>query len=166
MRFGTKSQSTVRLGYPIIPLINVALLLLVFFVWSLKINGAQDLGQRNIPIGQRPVAVVDHSLSEIKVGLRSDRAGNLTRVTLGSIDLGNDDAAFDRLNAEILGIVSRSGNPLRRDIEVEIDADYETQYKYVVRAVAKCSGRYDPETRQVTRYVEKIKFAAPHQPQG
>lgn len=166
MRFGTHLKPFERPGFPLVPLINVALLLLIFFVWGLNVDGVQSFGHQNLPLGSRAITATELNLAEIKVGLRSDRAGNLTRVTLGSIDLGHDDAAFERLNKEVLAIVSRSGNPLRRDVEVEIDADYETQYKYVARAVAKCSGRFDPETRQVTRYVEKIKFAAPHQPQG
>ena len=63
-------------------------------------------------------------------------------------------------------IIGRPGNPLTKDVEVEIDADYETQYKYVVKAISKCTGRYDPGTKQVTRYVEKIKFAPPHKPKA
>ena len=88
------------------------------------------------------------------------------QLTLGSRNLGNDEMAFERLNKEILKIIGRPGNPLAKDIEVEIDADYETQYKYVVKAISKCTGRLDPGSKQVARYVEKIKFAPPHKPKG
>ena len=88
------------------------------------------------------------------------------RLTLGSKNLGNDDLAFERLNKEILQIIGRPGNPLTKDIEVEIDADYETQYKYVVKAISKCTGQLDPGSNQVARYVEKIKVAPPHKPKA
>lgn len=70
------------------------------------------------------------------------------------------------LNGEILKIIGRPGNPLAHDISVTIDADYECQYKYIVKAISRCTGRYDPTTQQVTRYVEKIKFAPAHLPKG
>ena len=102
----------------------------------------------------------------IKVGLRCDLDGKLTQLTLGERNLGNDDAAFERLNREILRIIGRPGNPLAGNLEVELDADFECQYKYVVKAISRCTGRFDPQTQQVSRYVEKIKFAPPHQPKG
>jgi hypothetical protein len=88
----------------------------------------------------------------------------LTQLTLGSKNLGTDDAAFVCLNQEILRIIGRPGNPLTKDVEVEIDADFETHYHYVVKAISNCTGRLDPQTRQVARFVEKIKFAPPHLP--
>ena len=37
---------------------------------------------------------------------------------------------------EILKIIGRPGNPATKNIEVELDADYECQYKYVVKAIS------------------------------
>jgi hypothetical protein len=34
----------------------------------------------------------------------------------------------------------------------------------VIRAISKCTGRLDPQTKQMIRYVEKIKFSPPKQP--
>jgi hypothetical protein len=131
---------------------------------NLKIVAQEKEFNFNLPFGSPKVISTDHIVADIKVGLRSDREGNLTEVTINSKDLGHDDAAFERLNKEILKIIGRPGGPLTKEIEVEIDADFETQYKYVVRAISKCSGRFDPGTKQLARYIEKIKFASPHQP--
>jgi len=146
-------------------MIDVIFLLLIFFMLNLKIFTPESNYSVNMPISG-PSAQVDQHLPEIKVTLRSDRDGNLTEVALGSKNLGNTDAAFERLNREILAIIGRPGNPLTKEVEVEIDADYETQYKYVVRAISKCTGRFDPESKQIARYVEKIKFAPPHKPKA
>jgi hypothetical protein len=32
--------------------------------------------------------------------------------------------------------------------------------------VTECTGRLDPDGRQIARYVEKVKFAPPHKPRG
>ena len=49
---------------------------------------------------------------------------------------------------------------MAQDVEVEIDADYDLRYEYIIKAVSKCTGRLDSRGN-VIRYVEKVKFAAP-----
>jgi biopolymer transport protein ExbD len=166
MKFSSgNSPSLIRL--PLVPLFDVMLLLLMFFMLNLKGISSSRHFTVNLPVGPPvPASAPAAGLSDIKVGLRSDREGRLTQLTLGSKNLGNNDAAFDRLNREILQIIGRPGNPLARDVEVEIDADYETDYRYVVKAISKCTGRMDPQTKQIARYVEKIKFAPPHKPKA
>lgn len=164
MKFGTRSAGPVRVLFPLAPLISVIFQLLMFFLLNLKIISPEMNFNINMPISAPKTPLAEQTVPDIKVGLHSDRQGNLTSITLGSKNLGNDEAAFERLNKGILTIIGRPGNPLTKEIEVEIDADFETQYKYVVRAISKCSGRYDPNTKQLARYVEKIKFAPPHRP--
>ena len=166
MKLRNRSSTLTKVGIPIAPMIAVIFLLLIFFMLNLKIVSTDANFKFNLPIGAPSVAAAEQNLPEIKVGMVSDRQGNLVQLTLGSKNLGNDDLAFEHLNKEILQIIGRPGNPLTKDIEVEIDADYETQYKYVVKAISKCTGRLDPGSKQVARYVEKIKFAPPHKPKA
>ena len=166
MNFRKRMTGPTRVNIPMAPMIDVVFLLLIFFMLNLKIVSPEGNFNLNMPISVPNTMAIEKSLPEIKIGLRSDRDGNLSELTFGSQNLGNDDAAFDRLNQEILKIIGRPGNPLTKNVEVEIDADFETQYKYVVKAISKCTGRYDPETKQLARYVEKIKFAPPHKPKG
>ncbi|HEY4258555.1 MAG TPA: biopolymer transporter ExbD [Schlesneria sp.] len=149
---------------PLAPMINVIFLLLVFSMLSMKIVSPEANFDINLPVTAPSHALSHANGHDIKVGLESDRDGNLTQLTLGGTNLGNDEAAFDRLNKEILLLIGRPGHPQTKDIEVEIDADYECQYQYVVKAISRCTGKFDPQTHQVARYVEKIKFAPPHRP--
>ena len=159
-------QPTKKVEFPMAPLIAVMFQFLFFFMLNLTtFNRDGDLNSR-LPVTLPALARPPLNISSIKVGIRSDRDGNLTQLSLGSKNLGSDDAAFDRLNGEILAMIGRPGNPLASDIEVEIDADFETQYKYVVKAISKCTGRFDPDTKQVARYIEKIRFAPPHKPKA
>ena len=159
-----KPSSLSKGEIPMAPMIDIVFQLLIFFMLNLKIVAPEGNFNINLPISAPSNAPSDVNLPDIKVGLRSDRDGNLVQLTLGGNNLGNDNAAFDRLNAEILKIIGRPGNPLTKDIEVELDADFECQYKYVVKAISRCTGRFDQKTQSVTRYIEKIKFAPPHKP--
>lgn len=162
----SKSSAPSKVEIPMAPMIDIVFQLLIFFMLNLKIVAPEGNFNINLPISAPSNAPADVSLPDIKVGLRSDQDGNLTQLTLGGNNLGNNEAAFDRLNKEILTLIGRPGNPLTKEIEVELDADYECQYKYVVKAISRCTGRFDPQTQQVARYVEKIKFAPPHKPKG
>ena len=159
-----KPSSLSKVEIPMAPMIDIVFQLLIFFMLNLKIVAPEGNFNINLPVSAPSNAPSDVNLPDIKVGLRSDRDGNLVQLTLGGNNLGNDNAAFERLNAEVLKIIGRPGNPLTKDIEVELDADFECQYKYVVKAISRCTGRVDPRTQAVTRYIEKIKFAPPHKP--
>ena len=164
MKLNNRSSSLSKVEIPMAPMIDIVFQLLIFFMLNLKIISPEGNFNINLPVNAPANAQQDVALPDIKVGLRSDRDGNLVQLTLGGNNLGNDNAAFDRLNAEILKLIGRPGNPATAQIEVELDADYECQYKYVVKAISRCSGRFDPQTQTIARYVEKIKFAPPHKP--
>lgn len=166
MKFRNRSTGPAKVEIPMAPMIDVIFQLLIFFLLNLRIVAPEGNYNLNMPVAGPRAISTEQNLPEIKVGLRSDREGNLIQLTFGSKDLGNDDVAFERLNNEILSIVGRPGNPLTKEVEVEIDADFETQYKYVVQAISKCTGRYDADNKQIARYIEKIKFAPPHPPKS
>uniref|UniRef100_A0A7C4LIG7 Biopolymer transporter ExbD n=1 Tax=Schlesneria paludicola TaxID=360056 RepID=A0A7C4LIG7_9PLAN len=149
------------------PMIDIVFQLLIFFLLQLKIVSPEGNFNVNLPIGApSPVKSDVLNIPDIKVGLRADADGNLTQITLGQLSLGNNELAFERLNSEILKMIQHPGTPLAKEVEVEIDADYELQYKYVIKAVSKCTGRIDPQTKQLVRYIEKIKFAPPRKPKS
>lgn len=87
----------------------------------------------------------DSWLPDIQVGLRTDIKGKFTQLTLGDRNLGRDDAAFRRLNREILTIIGRPGNPLTKEIAAVIDADENCTQADVARAVAACAGHIDDQ---------------------
>lgn len=163
LRFRLRLPASTRIPFPLASWIGVVLLLMVLAFSSLKSTAKETDFTRHLPL---PVVSGSSNtrLAEIRVGLHSDVAGNLTDITVGQYSLGGDSAAFDRLNAEILRLLTRTGNPFSQLVEVEIDADYELRYEYVIRAVAACSGRINPETKELVRFVERIKFTPPHRP--
>jgi biopolymer transport protein ExbD len=159
-----RTTEPTKVNLPMAAMLGVIFQLFVFFMLNLKIVSSEKNYNINMPASGPMAFAAQRTTPEIKVRLQSDRDGNLRSLSLGTKDLGNDDAAFERLNREILALIGRPGGPVAHDVEVEIDADFETQYKYVVQAISKCTGRFDPESRQAARYVEKIKFSQPHKP--
>jgi len=149
------------------PMIDCVFQLMIFFMLTLKIIAAEGNFDVNMPIGQSNNSEADVIAQDIKVRLKADSNGNLVNLQIGSRNLGNDDRAFAQLNEEILrAIGGHPGGPLAKDTEVELDADYNLHYKYIVQAISACTGRFDKRTKNVVRYIEKIKFAAPRKPAG
>ncbi|MCH7688404.1 MAG: biopolymer transporter ExbD [Planctomycetes bacterium] len=144
------------------PMIDVVFQLLIFFMLTFKIIAPEGDFNINMPIGT-PTQEEQTILPDIKVHLVAGPGGSLERVMLGRRNLGSDVQAFRRLNNEILKIIGKPGNPLNKDIEVEIKADFSLHYNYTVQAIAACTGRLDSKG-QMIRYIEKIKFAPPQRP--
>ncbi|HVV99130.1 MAG TPA: biopolymer transporter ExbD [Planctomycetaceae bacterium] len=140
------------------PMIDVVFQLMIFFMLTLKIVTAEGNFDINMPLGGSG-AQSDIAIPDIKVRLVSGSNGGLAKLQLGQRTLGNDARAFQALNEEILSLAT--GN---KDASVEIDADYDLHYMYVIQAISACTGKVDPRTGQLIRYVEKIKFAPPRRP--
>ncbi len=162
MKIRTHTQAE-KLEPQMAPMIDVVFQLLLFFMLTLKIVEPEGDFYINMPIGPPTQASPDQIFPDIKVKLVADSGGNLARVYLGERDLGSGPEVFQRLNNEILKIIGYPGNPLTKDIEVEIDADYNLRYQYTVNAISACLGRLD-ENGHLIRFVEKIKFAPPRRP--
>lgn len=154
-----------KVDIPMAPMIDIVFQLLIFFMLNLKIVTPEGNFNVNMPIGVAAASDAADPIIDIKVKLRADAAGNLAQVILGDNPLGNDDRAFEHLNSEILKSVPPPGAAMSQKVEVEIDADYDLRYEYVIKAVSKCTGRLDSKGN-VIRFVEKIKFAPPKKPQA
>lgn len=147
-----------KIAIDMTPMIDVVFQLIIFFMLTLKIRANEGDFNINMPLGQG--AGQSSELPPIKVRLEANPDGTLRTIAIGRQSLGNDERAFALLNQEVLGLVGRPGTAFSKDIEVELDADYELQYQYVVTAMTACTGKID-EKGQPLRFVEKIKFAPP-----
>ena len=146
------------------PMIDCVFQLMIFFMLTLKFVQAEGNFDINMPIGQS-IGKTDPLAQDIKVRLIANEEGNLARLQIGAVLLGNDEQAYQKLNQALFSAIGKNpGGPAAKDTEVEIDADYNLHYSYVIRAISACTGRFDERTKQVVRYIEKIKFAPPRRP--
>ena len=58
----------------------------------------------------------------------------------------------------------RGPGSIQSTAEVELDADYQLKYEYVVNAITSVSGYV--EGNKIVKLVEKIKFAPPREATG
>lgn len=121
-------------------------------------------GDINLPIDLAE-SPDDPPAQDITVRLTADEDGSLQQLYFGQAPLGNDSpACFKRLNNEIAGFVGAGGLLSDDDIAVEIDAAYDLDYEYTVKAVSSCLGRVDPATGRIRRYMRNIRFKPQERP--
>ncbi len=166
MKIRKSRVSATKIEAQMAPMIDVVFQLLIFFMLTLKIIPVEGDFNINMPIGQQATESPDITPPPIKVRLIANEDGSLSGVQMNQRQLGNDGLAFDRLNAEIGNLVGRRDNPFADELEVEIDADYNLHYRFVISAVSAYTGYVSPQSGQVIRYVEKVKFAPPRRPEG
>ena len=147
-------------------MIDVVFQLLIFFMQTLKIVEPEGDFNINMPAVGAPTQPTDDiQLPDIKVKLQANPDGSLAGLYLGQQALGNDQNSFRQLNNEIFKMISAAGADLAKEMEVELDADYNLHFRYVINAVGACTGKIGPDGK-VVKYVEKIKFSPPKPPQN
>ena len=144
------------------PMIDVVFQLLIFFMLTLKIVEPEGDFDINMPLGApQSSSITDAELPPFKVRMQADPdTGELALLTYNGQPMGNGDAAFLRLNAEILKSVNalKAAGPGNLDKqEVEIDPDFGLKYKNIISAISACSGKM--VDGKMVRYISKIKFA-------
>ncbi|QDT65850.1 ExbD/TolR family protein [Calycomorphotria hydatis] len=166
MKFRHTGNKGEKIEPAMAPMIDVVFQLLIFFMLTLKIIEPEGDFNINMPIGQASQTPDEPPPPAIKVRLKANEEGQLAVLELNRRPLGNGAASFQRLNGEILRMLGNPNDPANDDLEVEIDADYNLDYRYTVEAISAVRGRLDPKSGQVVSYVEKIKFAPPRRPEG
>ncbi|MEZ6057522.1 MAG: biopolymer transporter ExbD [Planctomycetaceae bacterium] len=143
-------------------MIDIVFQLLIFFMLTLKIIPEEGEFEINMPVGAQNSASTEPNI-DFTVRLISDSAGNLREIRIGDTSLGNDEAAFLRLNNQVKSH-AKSGGKFNDDMEVTLDVDYELNYKYIIKAVANCTGYREGD--KTVKFLEKIKFSAPREPKA
>lgn len=160
-----RGAAATKIPIDMTPMIDVVFQLLIFFMLTLKISADEGDFSINMPIEPSGKAA-NSDVPELKVRLTAKGDGSLESVALNGESLGADEAAFEELNRRVLAAIGRPGGPLSKEIEAELDPDYELRYAEVVRAMTAVTGRVDPATKQVRRFVEKVKIARPRAPRS
>ncbi|MGE3407860.1 MAG: ExbD/TolR family protein [Pirellulales bacterium] len=161
MKVRNKGGLADKIPVDMTPMIDIVFQLMAFFIMTLKV--VLHEGDFNIkmplaaPGGPPPIG-----LPPIQVRLVAGGDGRLSSVQMGNRNLGTD---FDALRAAVLDIVGQGETSLKDEAEVEIDADFNLRYEYIIRAITSVTG-YRGSDGHVVPLVEKIKFATPRPPGG
>ena len=93
----------------------------------------------------------------LKVRLRAGEGGELAAVRLGDLDFQGEQPFF-ALQEHIRGMIDDAAGGAD-DQEVEIDADYDLKYKYVMNAMTAITGYRDSDGNQ-HQLIERVRFAS------
>ncbi|HBH52397.1 MAG TPA: biopolymer transporter ExbD [Planctomycetaceae bacterium] len=164
MKLKKASGGPAKIPIDMTPMIDCVFQLIIFFMLTLKIRANEGDFNINMPLGQG--VGQSSELPPIKVRLEARQDGTLRNISIGQRSLGDGPRAFALLNQEVLNLVGRPGAAFSKEIEVELDADYELHYQDVVSAMSACTGKVDEKTGNPVRFVEKIKFSPPRPKKG
>ena len=143
------------------PMIDIVFQLMVFFVFTFKITLPEGDFNVRMP-AQAGATAMPSDLPILKVRLTANDARDLGGVSLGDVQIAGNDP-FGQLRNQIRGMVDDSAGPGAVDQEVEIEADYDLKYKFVMDAMTAITGYRDPATGEQHKLIEKVRFA-PLQP--
>jgi biopolymer transport protein ExbD len=139
------------------PMIDIVFQLMVFFVFTFKITLPEGDFNVRMP-AQAGAAAMPSDLPILKVRLTANDNRDLGGVSLGDVQITGADP-FGQLRNRIRGMVDDSAGPGAVEQEVEIEADYELKYKYVMDAMTAITGYRDPATGDQHKLIEKVRFA-------
>ncbi len=150
-----------KIDVPMTPMIDIVFQLLVFFIMTFKIVAME--GDFNINMPQAAQGAPSSNLQlPLKLKLRAGPNGALQSVALNNTSFnGSAREKFAQLQDAIVEQIGVADGPNsdQEESEIEIDADYQLQYTYVIEAITAVTGRIDPKTGEVQKLIEKIKFA-------
>jgi biopolymer transport protein ExbD len=146
-----------QLSLQMTPMIDIVFQLMIFFVFTFKISLPEGDFNVRMP-AQAGAAAVPSETPILKVHLRAGPERNLAGVQLGDVTINGDDP-FGQLRSRIRGMVDDSAGPGSVDQEVEIEADYDLKYQYVMNAMTAITGYPDPVTGKPHKLIEKVRFA-------
>ncbi len=167
MKIRNRNPIANKIDAQMTPMIDVVFQLLIFFLFTLKIIEPEGDFNINMPLGRPAEAsVTDAELQPLKVRLEADpKTGELSSLQFNDRNFGGGEKAFELLNDEINQVVRALQNVGPADgengadaQEVELDPDFNLDYKHVIRAISACSGRMTADGTTVP-LLSRIKFA-------
>lgn len=177
MKFSTR-RSGEKSELQLTSMIDVIFLLLIFFVMTFKIVAQEGDFNIRMPLGGGAGSAENINVP-IKVRLRANSTGDLADLIVNDnltfmvqpaagedieAKLEREKQIFGGLRGFILKLTNGVAPPSPDEgPEVEIDLDYGLRYGYVIQAVTAVTGQRQGD--EVTRLVERIKFAPPRKQQ-
>jgi biopolymer transport protein ExbD len=158
IRHGTKALDKIELQMT--PMIDIVFQLNIFFLLTFKIVLPEGDFNIRMPSQAAARAVEMSEALPMTLVMKAAPDGRLAELRLAGRSFGNGPDAFARLHQQIRRTVDEAGGPDKAsDLEVEIDADYNLNYDYVMRAMTAIVGYV--ENDQPHDLIKRVKFTPP-----
>jgi len=151
-----------KIELSMVPMIDIVFQMLVFFIMTFKIVLQEGDFNIRMPSAAAAQAVQISETLPWTLVMKAGPDGELADLQLSGRSFGNSPDAFVRLRNYVRGQLEVDGAAaINADQEVEIDADYDLNYLYVMRAITAVTGYVDGGQRH--KLIERIKFTPPEQ---
>ncbi|MBI1247339.1 biopolymer transporter ExbD [bacterium] len=151
-----------KIDVPMTPMIDIVFQLLVFFIMTFKIVAVEGDFDINMPQAAQGAPSTNLQVP-LTLKLKAGPTGNLQSVSLNNLPPfeGTVQQKFAKVQTELVKSLGIADGPAssQEESEIEIDADFQLHYRYIIQAITAVTGRVDPKTGEVQKLVEKIKFA-------
>ena len=141
------------------PMVDIVFQLLIFFLMTFKIVSAEGDFNVKMPLAAPSEGKPDElQLPPLKVRLTAEPGGRIAGIFLNQAPMKD----FRQLRQQIAGIVGDDTGPgsVADTQDVELDCDYNLDFRYVIDAITAVSGEVTPDG-EIVKLFEKIKFAPP-----
>ncbi len=157
-----KRSSLSKIQLDMTPMIDVVFQLIIFFMCTLKVSEPEGDFEISMPLGAPSAsAPSDAVLPPFKVRMQADASGELASLSFNGENLGGGEGAISVLNSKVFRSIQSLqalGSDQLEKQEVEIDPDYNLNYRYIINAIGACSGRIGENGIHIP-YLKSIKFA-------
>jgi biopolymer transport protein ExbD len=162
MRFRHGPQTLDKIELQMTPMIDIVFQLNIFFLFTFKIILPEGDFTIRMPSAAAARATEISESLPMTLVMKAGPNGELAELRLAGVSFGNRPDAFAQLHNRIRATVNDAGGPgTASDLEVEIDADYDLNYEYVMRAITAVTGYI--ENGEPHALVERIKFTPPEE---
>lgn len=167
MKFRNRSNLS-KIQLDMTPMIDVVFQLIIFFMCTLKVSEPEGDFEISMPLGAPSASAASEAeLPPFKVRMQADPNGELVSLSFNGENLGGGPGAISTLNSKVFRAITALqaiGSDQLKKQEVEIDPDYNLNYRYIINAIGACSGRIGQNGVHI-RYLQRIKFAPIRQQQ-
>jgi biopolymer transport protein ExbD len=142
------------------PMIDIVFQLNIFFLFTFKIILPEGDFNIRMPSAAAARAVEPSETLPLALVMKADPGGELADLRLAGRSFGTGRQAFVKLRQYIRALVDDAGGPGTADEqEVELDCDYDLQYRYVVAAIDAVTGYIEGGERH--KLIDRIRFSPP-----
>jgi biopolymer transport protein ExbD len=150
-----------KIALQMTPMIDIVFQLLIFFIMTFKIVLPEGDFNIRMPSAAAAQAVEPSETLPLLLVMKAGPGGVLADLQLAGRSFGTGRDAFVKLRGYVRDRVDDSGGPgTAVEQEIELNCDYDLQYRYVIAAVDAVTGRVD-EAGERHKLIDKIRFSPP-----
>jgi biopolymer transport protein ExbD len=161
MRIRRSATSVDKIELQMTPMIDVVFQFNIYFLFTFKIVMLEGDFNIHMPSAAAARSIEMTEALPMTLVMKAGPEGQLAELRLAGRSFGNGPDAFPRLRQQIRAAVDAAGGPGKaNDLEVEIDADYNLNYQYVIDAMTHITGYID-QNGEPRDLIKRVKFTPP-----